>query len=113
MAMPYDEGWTVTVDGEEIEWIEHSSHWMMFAVPKGDHEIEMRYFPQGLKEGIFVSAATVLVLLLFVLLSKMREMRLAEESQETAEDTQSQNPTETTVAGVPEETGENAPKAAE
>lgn len=113
MAMPYDEGWTVTVDGEEIEWIEHSSHWMMFAVPAGDHEIEMRYFPQGLKEGIFVSAATVLVLLLFVLLSKMREMRLAEETQETAEDTQSQNPTETAVAGVPEETGENAPKAAE
>lgn len=79
MAMPYDTGWTVTIDGEETELIEHDSHWMMFSVPAGEHEIEMRYVPQGLKEGLFVSAATLLILLLVVLLSKMRTARFAAE----------------------------------
>ncbi len=85
MAMPYDEGWTVTIDGEAVELIEHSSHWMMFRVPAGDHEIEMHYFPQGLKEGVFVSAAILLLLFLVLLLMKMRTARFAEEEAAEAE----------------------------
>ncbi len=84
MAMPYDEGWTVTVDGEAAELIEHSSHWMMFAVPAGEHDIEMQYSPLGLKEGAFVSAATLLMIFLVLLLAKMRAARFAEEDLQAA-----------------------------
>lgn len=82
VAMPYDTGWTVTIDGEEAELTEHSSHWMMLAVPAGAHEIEMHYFPQGLKEGIFVSAATLLMICLVLLLAKLRAARFAAEQAE-------------------------------
>lgn len=88
MPMPYDLGWTIWVDGEEIEPHEHESHIMMFEITKGQHEIEMKYFPQGLKEGIFVSVAAVLGLVLVLLLGRVHKMKLeleAEEAEKAAE----------------------------
>ncbi len=89
MGMPYDEGWTVTLDGEEVELIESGTHIMMFYVPEGEHTLEMRYFPQGLKEGIFVTAGTVLAVALVLLLSKMMKIReeemLNDEARNAAE----------------------------
>lgn len=83
LPMPYDEGWTVFVDGEAVELTEHTSHIMMFELSAGEHEIELSYFPLGLKEGIFVSAAAALGLLMVLLLGKVHKMKmeLAQEEQ--------------------------------
>ena len=115
VAMPYDAGWTVTIDGEATELIEHSSHWMMFSVPAGEHEIEMHYFPQGLKEGLFVSAATLLMIFLSVLLTKMRAARFAAEEAEEqrANAAAEQNPSAESAAPESETTEENPPQATE
>lgn len=115
VAMPYDAGWTVTIDGEETELIEHSSHWMMFSMPAGEHEIEMHYFPQGLKEGLFVSAATLLMIFLSILLTKMRAARFAAEEAEEqrANAAAEQNPSAESAAPARETTEENPPKATE
>lgn len=89
MPMPYDEGWNVYVDGEQVELYEHESHIMMFELPKGEHEIEMSYFPLGLKEGIFVSIGAVLGLVMVLLLGKVHKMKeefvAEEEKKETDE----------------------------
>lgn len=84
MPMPYDLGWTVYVDGEPVELFEHESHIMMFPISVGEHEVEMSYFPQGLKEGIFVSLAAVLGLVLVLLLGRVHKMKLAFEAEEAA-----------------------------
>lgn len=86
-SMPYDEGWTVTVDGEAVELIKNESHMMMFNISQGEHTVEMKYFPQGLKEGIFVSVASILALALVMLLSKVRKMKAEVLAQEEAEKT--------------------------
>lgn len=86
-SMPYDEGWTVTVDGEAVELIKNESHLMMFNISQGEHTVEMKYFPQGLKEGIFVSLASILALALVMLLSKVRKMKAEVLAQEEAEKT--------------------------
>lgn len=86
-SMPYDEGWTVTVDGEAVELIKNESHMMMFNISQGEHTVEMKYFPQGLKEGIFVSVASILALALVILLSKVRKMKAEVLAQEEAEKT--------------------------
>lgn len=86
-SMPYDEGWTVTVDGEAVELIKNESHLMMFNISQGEHTVEMKYFPQGLKEGIFVSVASILALALVMLLSKVRKMKAEVLAQEEAEKT--------------------------
>lgn len=86
-SMPYDEGWTVTVDGEAVELVKNESHMMMFNISQGEHTVEMKYFPQGLKEGIFVSVASILALVLVMLLSKVRKMKAEVLAQEEAEKT--------------------------
>lgn len=86
-SMPYDEGWTVTVDGEAVELVKNESHMMMFNISQGEHTVEMKYFPQGLKEGIFVSVASILALALVMLLSKVRKMKAEVLAQEEAEKT--------------------------
>lgn len=78
LSMPYDKGWTVTVDGVEAELIESKSHILMFAVSQGEHTIEMRYMPAGLKEGAFVSVAALFILLLAILLMRVRKNRAPE-----------------------------------
>ncbi len=84
VSIPLDEGWTVTVDGEETELIENDNHMTLFSVSAGEHTVEMKYFPQGLKEGIFVSVASLLVLALVILLSKVRKMKAELAAEEEA-----------------------------
>lgn len=78
LSMMRDEGWTVWVDGQETELMDHQSHILMFAVSQGEHTIEMRYMPAGLKEGAFVSVAALFILLLAVLLLRVRKNRAPE-----------------------------------
>ncbi|MBQ5994961.1 MAG: YfhO family protein [Clostridia bacterium] len=109
MAMPYDLGWTVYVDGEETELLEHDSHIMMFELSKGEHTVELEYFPQGLKEGIFVSVAAVFGIALVLLLGKVHKMKLELEAEESAEaessgaDTENENPSDAQDAETPNE----------
>ncbi|MEG2396941.1 MAG: YfhO family protein, partial [Oscillospiraceae bacterium] len=81
MSMPYDEGWTIFVDGKETEIFENAAHIMTFPVTKGEHTIEMKYFPLGLRDGLFVSGGSILALALSVLVIKMRKERFLEEEK--------------------------------
>lgn len=87
VSIPLDEGWTVTIDGEETELIENENHMTLFSVSAGEHTVEMKYFPQGLKEGIFVSVASLLALALVMLLSKVRKMKAELAAEEEANKT--------------------------
>lgn len=107
MSMPQDSGWTILVDGKETERLENPSHILMFNVSEGEHTIEMKFFPTGLKEGLFVSGASLLALVLFSVLLKLRKNRKNEpveifeeenldadfvrKSQTTQENTDSEN----------------------
>ena len=59
-SIPYDKGWTVTVDGQEIKGRKLMNAFLGFDLPAGEHELSFRYYPPGLKAGMAVSAVTVL-----------------------------------------------------
>jgi uncharacterized membrane protein YfhO len=54
-TIPNDEGWTVWVDGEVVKPETAFGLFMSIPVGAGRHEVEMKYFPKGLKAGILVS----------------------------------------------------------
>ncbi|SFN78137.1 membrane protein YfhO [Pseudobutyrivibrio sp. UC1225] len=54
-SVPYDEGWTATVDGTETEIIK-SGGMMLIKVPSGNHNVEFSYYTPGLKLGLVVAA---------------------------------------------------------
>lgn len=58
-SIPYDTGWTVLVDGEKAETFEIGSSMLGISIKPGEHDIEYRYSPKGMKYGAAVSLLTL------------------------------------------------------
>lgn len=58
-TVPYDEGWTVRVDGERVDYTATVDD-ALIAVPvhAGHNEVELTYMPRGLIAGCVISVAT-------------------------------------------------------
>ncbi|MBR3272338.1 MAG: YfhO family protein [Clostridia bacterium] len=62
-TFPYDEGWTLTVDGIEIPLVKAADLFMAANISSGEHDYEMRFFPKGIKTGMYISCGAALLLL--------------------------------------------------
>ncbi len=63
-SIPYDKGWTITVDGSELPGVEILGAFLSVSLPAGVHTVEMRYFPQGLRAGSVISGIALLIVIL-------------------------------------------------
>lgn len=61
-SIPYDEGWSVYVDGMKTETFKIGDCQLGVMLKPGQHEIEFKYTPKGLYVGAAVSGATVICL---------------------------------------------------
>lgn len=68
----YDEGWTITIDGEEVPLYEHKSHILMTEISKGEHIVEMKYVPQGFIPGAVITGVSILILIAWAVISTKR-----------------------------------------
>ena len=55
LTIPYNTGWTVTLDGAEVEPIEVLDCLMAIPVGPGEHTLDMRFMPPGLIPGLAVT----------------------------------------------------------
>lgn len=62
-SVPYDKGFTATVDGKDAMLEKVSVGFMAVRVPEGDHEIRFNYVPEGLKAGIAITFCGILLLI--------------------------------------------------
>jgi len=60
LSIPYADGWTAYVDGEETEILCADIGFMAFDLDSGTHEIELRYKTPGLTSGLIISAVALL-----------------------------------------------------
>ena len=68
LSIPYAEGWSAVVDGEPAEIVSIQDALMGIRLGKGSHDITIRYTPAGFKEGLLISAVSVLAIaLMFVI----------------------------------------------
>ena len=98
-SIPYDEGWTVYVDGNKQELQKVKDTFIGVRLEAGTHKVEMKYFPRGLKEGAIISASSILVLLLIALFTKkygylehLLPETLDEDDEDDEEDEYEENP---------------------
>ncbi len=70
LTIPYDEGWTITVDGEETEQYAVGQALTGVHLTEGSHEIRMKYTPAGLWPGTVLSLLSVMLYLLSGILEK-------------------------------------------
>lgn len=66
-SIPYDEGWTVYVDGKKTEYYKICNAFIGVDMSPGEHKIEMVYVPKGLYIGIAISFISLVILLLGVM----------------------------------------------
>ena len=50
--IPWEKGWTVTVDGEKVQTQKGDLGFLAFQVDKGEHQLELTYQVPGLKAGM-------------------------------------------------------------
>jgi len=69
-TIPWDEGWTLYVDGEKTDLRKSLDVFMVADVPEGTHSIEMRYVPAGLQIGKMISMVAAILTLLYLIAGK-------------------------------------------
>lgn len=60
-TIPYDKGWTVTVDGRDTQTLTNWNCMLAFAVEPGEHTVELRYHPPGKTAGLLITLASAAV----------------------------------------------------
>lgn len=73
LSIPYDPGFTVLIDGQEVETELFKE--MMIAVPvtPGEHSVTIHYYPQGLTLGIIISCVSIAIFLLIVFYPQIKK----------------------------------------
>ncbi|MBO4637617.1 MAG: YfhO family protein [Clostridiales bacterium] len=66
LTVPYSEGFTVYVDGEETPVDPVGDALMAVHMQRGTHEVILKYRPAGFKEGVLISVAGAAVTILLV-----------------------------------------------
>ena len=89
-SIPYDEGWTVKVDGKKVKLIPSTEDsegdyyapnkvlgaLLAFEVPEGEHTVELSYVPQGFRLGAALAVSGIaLLIVLGVLGGRQRRKR--------------------------------------
>lgn len=72
-SVPYESGWSATVNGQPAEIEKVNVGFMAVKVPAGEAQIRFNYETPGLKIGIFLSIAGFLILGVYVFRSRQRK----------------------------------------
>jgi len=64
MSIPFDKGWHVKVDNQEVKTQAVDNCLLSFELLKGSHKIEMWFFPEKLFMGLMITLVSALILLL-------------------------------------------------
>ncbi|WP_317411134.1 YfhO family protein, partial [Clostridium baratii] len=71
-SIPYDDGWSVTIDGKKADKVELLNAFIGVEIPKGTHKVEFKYMPQGLKIGAIISGASLVLLILVCIVNRKK-----------------------------------------
>ncbi len=71
-SIPFDEGWTIRIDGIETASIPVFGALTAVPVTPGTHSVDLRYRPPGFLIGAGISAAAVILLAAWLILRKRR-----------------------------------------
>lgn len=79
LSVPYDEGWSITNNGKKIRPGGFAGTMISIPLHEGKNDIVMEYTIPGLKKGILMSVAGIILLALSYLLREKAEKRIKKE----------------------------------
>lgn len=72
-SIPYDEGWSIYIDGEKADTFKIGTAMLGASIKQGEHTVEYRYSPRGLKYGIIISAASFAGVCGYLIYTKLKK----------------------------------------
>lgn len=69
-SIPYNDGWSVFVDGKKVESIKLLDAFIGVELSEGKHIVEFKFFPKGLLLGIVISTIDLFGIILYIILRK-------------------------------------------
>ena len=61
LSIPYEDGWSVRINGENVEPQLFGGTFMAFDLEPGYYELQMKYVPEGNRIGLGVSLAALAI----------------------------------------------------
>lgn len=80
-SIPYDEGWSATVNGKSVEIEKVNAGLMAVEVDSGESVIRFDYKTRGLEAGVKITLGTMLVFVIYLLISSTYVKRHPSESE--------------------------------
>lgn len=75
-TIPYEEGWTATIDGEPAEILTAANQTMMcLSVPSGSHTIELKFKTAGMKTGLILTACGAVLFAMMIVMTVLKKPR--------------------------------------
>lgn len=75
-TIPYEEGWTATIDGEPAEILTAVNETLLcLSIPSGKHTIELKFKPAGMKNGLLLTACGAALFAMMIVISVMKKPR--------------------------------------
>lgn len=71
-SIPYDEGWTVYIDGKKTDTYTIKDAFLAVNTSAGTHTVELRYIPKNLILGICITIFSILILIGIALFHRLR-----------------------------------------
>lgn len=62
-SIPYDEGWSVRVNGKKVELKKFADSLIAIPLNAGENRVEMTYTADGFTIGVYISLAALIILL--------------------------------------------------
>ena len=75
-SIPYDDGWSVSVDGKEVEPVKLLDSIMGVELSEGEHNIVFKYRTPGLVAGIGVSCVSVIVFVYMIYRNRNKNLNI-------------------------------------
>lgn len=66
-AVPYEDGWSATVDGKPVRVEKANVGFMAVLVPAGEHTVRFNYMTPGLKSGAVITVAAAVMLIAYII----------------------------------------------
>ncbi|MGN0641938.1 MAG: YfhO family protein [Huintestinicola sp.] len=75
-TISYEPGWTIKVDGEEVAPVELCNALIGVPLTAGEHHIEMRFFPEGLTEGLILTMIGIITIIIIAIAESKTEKQI-------------------------------------
>ena len=84
-TIPYDTGWTVTVDGKTVDMTAFKDTFVSFEISEGTHTIRLDYTPDGFYLGL---ASTLICIILLIMIAALIHLWKKNQAEDASLDDQ-------------------------